>query len=105
MKQYAVEVPPSVLDIIDELTLRIALDSVANAVAWEGRLREAMRRTGDMPHGYPVDEDVTADLKHEVRKVVFERTYLIFYRVHDDRETVEILNVRHGARLRKPGEA
>lgn len=104
MKKYRVIIPPIVQDQIWQHVLYIARDSIDNALAWEDRLRAEIRRIGSLPAGYAIDEAASARLGQEVRKLVFEKTYLIFYRVNAERSRVELLNFRHGARLPRPGE-
>lgn len=103
MKRFAVIVPPDVEQQILEYVLHIAHDSIDNALAWEDRVRAAMKAIGQTP-GHAIDEDATVRAGVTIHKVVFEKTYLIFYRVNDAAGTVEIANFRHGARLPNRGE-
>ncbi len=57
-----------------------------------------------MPDRNPVDADMTAALNGDVRRLVFERTYLIFYLVDESRQQVTVVAFRHGAR-RGPGDS
>jgi len=57
-----------------------------------------------MCQGHAVDEDASGRAGEMIRKIVFEKTYLIHYRVIDAAAAVEIVNFRHGARLPKRGE-
>lgn len=98
MKRYRVILPPTVKQQITAQVLYIAQDSVDHALAWEARLRVAIEAIGDMP-GHAEDEDASARLGYTVRKYVFERTYLIHYRVDEAEGVVRIVNFRHGARL------
>ena len=82
----------------------IAQRSPANADAWEDRLRAAIARIGDLPDSYSVDVRASDRLGQVVRKVTFERTYLIFYRHDPTRSLVEVIGFRHGARLPGPHE-
>ena len=86
---------------LDELVLYIAKDSFPNALAWEARITATLHALEDM-HGHAIDEDASDRVHQQVRKTVFERTYLIHYRVTET--TVEIVNIRHGARLPREGE-
>lgn len=103
MKRYRVIIPPTVQDQISEQTLHIAADSINNALAWEQRLRDAIERIGRTT-GYAVDEAATDRLGFEVRKVVFEGTYLIHFCIDDAAGLVKIVNFRHGSRLPRRGE-
>ncbi len=103
MNRLPVHVPRSVQEQILEQVLFIAEDSIDNALAWEQRLLSALNALGDM-HGHAIDEGASERLGQTLRKVVFERTYLIHYRVDDAAGTVVVVNFRHGARLPTPHE-
>ena len=98
MKRLKVIIPPRVQEQITVQVLRIAEDSIDNALAWEDRIGSAIEGIGDVP-GNAVDEDASTRLGYQVRKNVFEGTYLIHYRVDDVAGIVRIVNFRHGARL------
>ena len=98
MKRYEVIVVPEVEDQIREQVIFIARHSVDNALAWEQRLRDAIDSIGILP-GYSVDIERTKRMGTEVRKMVFEKTYIVHYLVTESRKIVEIINFCHGARL------
>jgi plasmid stabilization system protein ParE len=98
VRRYRVIISPTVQQQITARVLYIAKDSVDNALAWEDRRRSAVEAIGDMP-GHAVDEDANDRLGYAVRKYVFERTYLVHYRVDETDGVVRIVNFRHGARL------
>ncbi len=83
--------------------MHIAADSVDNALAWEGRLRDAIYGLGHMP-GYAKDEDASDRLGIEVARLVFERNYLIHFTADRAAGVVHVINFRHGARLPRRGE-
>ena len=101
MKRLDVIVSTEVRRQISDMVFYIARDSIDNALAWESRLLATLDALGDA-HGYAVDESASERVGFTVRKVVFEKTYLIHYRV--TAAAVEIVNVRHGARLPGKGE-
>lgn len=101
--RYAVIVPPDVKRQIRAQVLYIARDSIDNALAWEDRVRDAMSALGDF-HGHAIDEDASRRARQTLRKTVFERTYLIHYRVDDAGHRVVVVGIRHGARLPDVGE-
>jgi plasmid stabilization system protein ParE len=103
MKRLAVVIAPVVGEQITAQVLRIAEDSIDNALAWEGRLRTAILAIGDAP-GHAIDEAASDRLGVVIRKVVFEGTYLIHYVVDQPAGVVRIVNFRHGARLPRVGE-
>ncbi len=86
--------------VLDQV-LYIAEDSLGNALAWEARLRDAMNVIGDAPN-HAVDEDASDRVGEALRKVVFEGTYLIHYRVSNT--AVEVMWFRHGAMKPRRGE-
>lgn len=101
MKRRRVIVAPIVLAQIRTQVFHIARDSIDNALAWEDRLHEAIKRLGEFS-GYAKDEDASDRLDAEIRKLVFEQTYLVHFIVQDDE--VQVINFRHGARLPERGE-
>jgi plasmid stabilization system protein ParE len=103
VKRLEVEISPHVEQQILEHVLYIARDSIDYAIAWERRLRAAIDAIGDLP-GHAIDEVASLRAGGAIRKIVFERTYLVFYQIHDSAGAVEIVNFRHGARLPKRGE-
>jgi len=103
MKRLKVVIPPSVQEQIRDQLLYIAEDSIDNALAWEDRLRASINGIGNM-HGHAIDEAASARLGETIRKCVFEKTYLIHYRVNTAAGTVEIVNFRHGSRLPRTAE-
>ena len=103
MKRLQVHVSDSVKPQIREQLLYIAQDSIDNAPAWEDRLLEALQGLGDF-YNHAVDEEAVARVGGTVRKLVFEKTYLIHYEVNEANRVVEVLNFRHGARLPQRGE-
>jgi plasmid stabilization system protein ParE len=103
MSRFRVRVAPVVREQILEHARHIALDSIDNALAWEDRLRAKLRELGDFAH-YAVDEAASERLGQVVRKVSFEGTYLIHFRIDEAQRIVDVLSFRHGARLPRPGE-
>ncbi len=68
-------------------------------------MRTALDLLGDENgHGHAVDEDASDRIGQPLRKMVFERTYLIHYRINPGRATVEVVGFRHRARLPRRGE-
>jgi plasmid stabilization system protein ParE len=76
---------------------------VDNALAWEERVRAALDALGDA-HGHAIDQDASRRVGQQLRKKVFERTYLIHYRINPKPPAVEVVGFRHGARLPSRGE-
>jgi plasmid stabilization system protein ParE len=100
LKRYRVIVPRNVEDQIVTRVLQIAEDSLENAIKWESRLRTAIQRIGDEPHGFPVDRIQSRQCNQTVRKYVFERTYLLFFIVDEFEITVVLAEFCHGSRQR-----
>lgn len=103
MKHLNVLIPPMVQEQIRSQVFYIARDSIDNALAWEDRLLAAISALGSTP-GYTIDEEASRRLGEIIHKYVFEKTYLIHYRIEDERGTLDIVNFRHGARLPRMGE-
>ena len=103
MKRLPVIVPAEVKEQIRAQVRYIARDSVDNALAWEDRVRAALDGLGDA-HGHAVDEDASRRVGQQLRRTVFERTYLIHYRINDKPAAVEVVGFRHGARLPRRGD-
>lgn len=103
MNRLPVIVPAEVKEQIRAQILYIAQDSVDNALAWEDRVRAALSALGDA-HGHAVDEDASGRVGQQLRKVVFEGTYLIHYRINDRPHAVQVVSFRHGARLPRRDE-
>ncbi len=97
-------IPPVVQEQLRAQVLYIARDSIDNAIAWEERLRSAIKGIGELGGGHAIDEDAGERIGITVHKMVFERAYLIHYLVKEDAAIVEIVNFRHGARLPGRGE-
>ena len=103
MRRYTVDVTPGVEEQIGRQVLHIAEDSIGHALAWEGRLRTAINSLADV-HGYAVDEDASDRAGGRVQKFTFEGTYLVHFIMDDAAGAVRVVNLRHGARLPRPGE-
>jgi plasmid stabilization system protein ParE len=91
------------LDSLDDLSDFIARDSPANAEAFVRRIVEAVEHLARFPRLGRVVPEFQID---SVREVVFQH-YRIVYRLLDDDEVVEVLDVVHGAvdvtaRVREP---
>ena len=50
-----------------------------------------------MPDRFGVDAEQTAAVGVEVRRMIFERTYLMFYSVERRQQQVTVVSFRHGA--------
>ena len=104
MKKHRVRVPRNVQEQIDAQIEYIERHSLHNALAWEERLRAAILGIGPVAGAHPIDKDASERLGYAVHKVVFERTYLIHYRIDKKARLAVIVNFRHGARLPGPDE-
>jgi len=97
MTRLPVIVTPNARSQITEIVWYIAEDSLNNGLAWEARLIATLDALGGF-HGHAIDEDASERAGDQLRKVVFESTYLDHYHV-DVGVAVVVSNVRHGARL------
>jgi len=66
---------------------------------WYERLFERLDTLDQMPLIHPVSESFSAEHGYEVRKMNYGE-YLVFYRVHEAKRTVELMAFTHGARRR-----
>ncbi|MEX2213703.1 MAG: type II toxin-antitoxin system RelE/ParE family toxin [Phycisphaeraceae bacterium] len=64
---------------------------------WLNKLFDLMDSLCEWPKRFAVSERETAARKREIRKVNFG-DYLVFYCVSDERQLVEIVGFRHGAK-------
>ncbi|MEM7682655.1 MAG: type II toxin-antitoxin system RelE/ParE family toxin [Planctomycetota bacterium] len=66
---------------------------------WYEPLFERIETLPDLPLSHPIDEAFSAELNQPVRKLIFGN-YLIFYRIVEAQQRIEILSFRHGATRR-----
>jgi plasmid stabilization system protein ParE len=97
VRSLSVVVTDSALREIKKQAAYIAKDSPDNAIEWNHRVRGAISRLADY-YGHAVDDAASKKMGFEIRKTVFEGTYLIYYPVDQDDATVRVLHFRHGAR-------
>lgn len=102
MKRFRVIIPPIVQELIRAQVMFIARDSIDHALAWEDRLRAAMKGLTALPARNAIDHAASERVGQPIRKLVFDKTYLVFYRIRETDAAVDILNFRHGARLPQP---
>lgn len=102
MKMYRVETPPQVNAQIDDQVEHYRDEEASEQViiGWLSGLLDAIDSLEQLPLRFPVDPDRTAIRRYEVRRFNYGE-FGIFYRVHEDRRVVEILDLRHGRR--RPG--
>jgi hypothetical protein len=82
----------------------IARHSVDNALKRPERLDAAIADSGSTPMGFPIDAAAADRTGQPVRKMVFEKTYLVYYTIDELNHVVQVAGFRHGARLPKRGE-
>jgi plasmid stabilization system protein ParE len=104
MKKYRLILPIDVQDEIRGMVRYIGRDSPERAAQWKNRLLACIRSLTSLPLEFAVDRPSSDRMGYDVRKVAFERTYLVFYSVDQSTRTVNVLCVRHGARLPREGE-
>ncbi len=100
MTQYTTGFAEDAWAAVQAHATHIAVDqqSPVNSARWLARVLDAVRTLQFMPERFAVDQRQSADLGHEVRRLVFERTYLLFYAIDDVRQHVNVVVFRHGAR-------
>ena len=98
MNRFKVRIPNHVQDEITRQMLYIAQDSVDSAMRWEDRIRAAIMGLAEF-HGHAVDDEASRRSGIVVHKLVFEKTYLVYYHVDNRANAVDVVGFRHGARL------
>ena len=99
MTEYRVEFADEAWQAIEAQVRYIAVAKQApeNASRWVNRLMAAIDALEQIPRRFIVDPDQTRMHGIEVHRMVFERTYLVFYTVDDKRRRVNVVSFRHGA--------
>jgi plasmid stabilization system protein ParE len=93
---YRVVIMPRASANIVEMCTRIERTSPQNAALVATRLVEAIDSLEQLPHRYPVHER-RRDPAKAVRSMPVP-PFIIYYRVAETKQAVEVLTVRHGAR-------
>lgn len=101
MTRYTVELTDEAWAAIETQVRYIAVDRQApeNAARWSNRLLKAIDELETLPRRHPVNDAQTAEHGVEIRRMVFEKTYLIFYTLDEDTRRVVVVSFRHGARM------
>ena len=104
MTRYTTSISEEASAAIDAQATYIAVDqrSPLNSARWLARVMAAVRALQVMPDRFGVDQEETLALGREVRRLVFERTYRLFYTIDEPQQHVAIVIFRHGARDRPP---
>ncbi len=91
---YRVRYMPRVVAAIDRQVeyLLKHYTSVERVTAWLADLYDLTH----WPHRHPIAEKASAEVGTEIRRVVFGN-YLIFYRVDEARQGVDVIHFRHAA--------
>jgi plasmid stabilization system protein ParE len=99
-RTYQVKLVESAEGDFNEISDYIFVDSPQNARKVKQELRSAVRSLSVFPQRYKVHE-LNVDDSKTVRAMPVP-PFVVFYRIIDSVNTVEILTVRHGARDRPP---
>jgi plasmid stabilization system protein ParE len=99
MKQYTVHFTDEAWDPIEAQVRYIAIEKQApeSASRWLARLLEEIDTLEQMPQRYGLDEYQTRTHGTDVHRMVFERTYLVFYTIDQERSRVDVISFTHGA--------
>lgn len=97
MKQYTVHTMPEAEQAIYEQALFIAEDKPIAAEAWLISLWDAISELTTFPTRHPISEAETKSSKSEIRKLIFGQ-YIVYFRIIEEKQLVEVLSFRHGAR-------
>lgn len=103
MRRFKVILSPTVQKQITEQVMLFAQDSIDNALAWEQRLRDAIMSLSD-GRGHTRDPEASRRVGFSVRRLVFDRTYLVHHVVDSKQGVIRVVNFRHGARMPRKGE-
>lgn len=99
MTRYRVLFTDEAWEPIQAQVRYIAIESHApeNASRWLVRLLDAIDTLEEMPHRNGLDERQTQIHGADVYRMVFERTYLVFYTIDQECSRVNIVSFRNGA--------
>jgi len=96
MKTYRVELSDTAEGNILDIVEYIAVDNPARAVSFVKELTASLRNTLSL---FPRVGRVVTDYDFEFELRIFPyENYLAYYRIQEDRKTVEILFIFHGSR-------
>ena len=101
--RYAVRVTRRAKDAIDRQVGYIAHDrqSPRNAGLLLGAIDDAVASLSSMPHrGAKAPEDAYVD--YTVRMLVIKKSFLLLYRIDEQRRVVTVVGFRHGRRRPRP---
>ena len=103
MTPYAVHFTDEAWESIQAQVRYVAIDNNApeNAARWLARLVETVDALQQMPGRHGLDEYQTQIHDIDVRRLIFERTYLLYYTIDEDHGRVNIVSFRHGAKESK----
>ncbi len=96
---YSITFSPGVEALILDQALHLRSEGAGEAVVlgWLTGLYGLLETLRDYPRLYPKAELVSSSIGYEVRRLN-HGAYAAFYRVHDDRRAVEVVDFRHGRR-------
>jgi plasmid stabilization system protein ParE len=100
MTRYSVHFTAEAWEPIQAQVRYIAIENRApqNASRWLSRLLDAIDALEQLPQRNGLDEQQTHALGVDVYRMVFERTYLVFYTIDPKLSRVNIVSFRHGAK-------
>lgn len=94
---YRITFSPGVEALILDQAIHLRKEGAGEAVVlrWITELYGLLEALREYPRLYPKAELVSRAVGYEVRRLNHGE-YAAFYRVHDDRRTIEVLDFRHG---------
>ena len=95
---FRIELSKRVASDLEAIFDHIAKDSPVNAARMVERILTAIERLKILPHRNVV-EGQSASLKYPVRSLPVQ-SYVVYFRVIEEKRVVRVLQVRHGARRR-----
>ena len=99
MKRYTVHFTDEAWATIQAQVRYIAIESQApeRASRWLARLLDTIDALEKLLKRHLVDKQQTAIHRMDVRRLVFDRKFLVFYTIDDARSHVNVVSFRHGA--------
>src|ERR1700722_10672572 len=102
MARYTVHFTDEAWETIQAQVRYIAIESQApeRASRWLTRLLDVIDALEELPKRHLVDQRQTQIHGKDVHRIVFERKFLVFYTIDENRRRVNVVSFRHGARQR-----
>lgn len=101
--KFTVRIAAEAEQAILEQAQFIAVDKPQAAENWLQEIYDEIDKLESMPRRHPASLELSTALGCDIRRLIVGE-YLLFFRVDDEQQTVDVLRFRHGAQ-RPPLEA